>query len=436
MLRLATLLAILGAGGPVLAQPRVHRELIPDLDFAEAVAPGGGRTADWDGGARALWQGAAESGHTEAGGVTGLSGKLRAGERLERDSLMRMRSAVRWRATESGAVLAGLEGTHDLEARLGLGEPKRDRWGFDLRIDGHLDHSGGAAPALRRVERGPGALFAGDVGLEGAWRITNRATGAEAVGLSFPVGVRMSGVDYLDAAAALVGASTTGTRAAMAYQLYDRHALDGRVTLLSISRTRTRFELAETLAARAPVPPSMQRELTLTELRVGDLDIVFFDDDLLAGMRAHYGWAWLSEPGTERADNLFTFHYGVHVSDDDGRLGIGLGRNAAHTPDGGRLVADWRLELEGEVKLDRLNAAAGLGASWLDDVEHDDAATLGRYSLDTELYAPLGRGLELGLYHLTSYEPRATAGGSVDPWRQPEGWGVETGLFLRARGAD
>lgn len=434
------MLVILGAAAPVLAQPRVHRNLIPDLDFAEAVAPEGGRTFDWNKGPRALWQGAAEAGQADGGsGRLGVSGKLRWGERLERDTLMRMRSAIRWRPGESG-VLAGLEGTHELEARFGFGEPTRHRWGVELGVDGRVEHTGGATPALRPADRGPGALFAGGVGVEGAMRLTNRATGADAVGLTFPVGARLESLDYLDPGAAVAGTTTDTLHAAIAYQMYDRHALDGRVTMISLSRSRTRFEPGTLAAARlpaVPLPPRPTgRELALTELRVGELDVTFFDDGIMAGMRAHYGWAWMSEPGTERADNLFTFHYGVHVANDGTRFGIGLGRNPEHTPDGRRLLADWRLEIEGSRQIDTVQVAAGLGASWLDDVEHDEAPTLGRYSLDTEAFAPLGAGLELGLYHITSYEPRAAPGASFDPWLQRQGWAVETGLFLRARGGE
>jgi hypothetical protein len=69
--------------------------------------------------------------------------------------------------------------------------------------------------------------------------------------------------------------------------------------------------------------------------------------------------------------------------------------------------------------------------SWLNPTKGGptEVDTLVRYGMELEAFWKVAMGVEAGIYHANSYEPRVTG----DPWATPRRWAVESGGIVRLR---
>ena len=123
----------------------------------------------------------------------------------------------------------------------------------------------------------------------------------------------------------------------------------------------------------------------------------------------------------------------VHWRDQKGwplrKISFGLGRTPTHTPDGQRLVSEWRIEGEQSIESKRVVLGTRGGITWLSPLAGPNAPTLLGYALQLDAALKLGHGFEAGVYHASTYQPRLAG----DPWLSPRHWVIEAGALARYR---
>jgi hypothetical protein len=199
----------------------------------------------------------------------------------------------------------------------------------------------------------------------------------------------------------------------------------------------------EHVRIRRPLAPagsaSLDTEIRIAELGIGAHDFTFhIDHELLAILAVDFGWSWLqadTASGPLR-DNAFRMRLGTAAQWRDEtsewplrKVGIGIGRTPTYTPDGQRLVSEWRIEGEHGIETKRVVLAARGGITWLSPRAGASAETLVGYGAQLDAAYKLGAGIEAAVYHASTYQPRLAG----DPWGSPRHWTIEAGVLARYR---
>ena len=444
-------------GRDAAAQQHIHQPLIPELEIYESVAPESRHASDFannstdDDTDRLLWDVGTWLGSEQGVGPAPARayGALNWGQRHSQVTWLALRSHVRAAVpddTDRAAARESVEGRHRVVGRLGVGDPRQLPIGADAKVDARFDHVGGDdRRALSAIDIGRGGYTDMELFTELAARKTNRAHGADAAGMAFPVWVGMRRIGYLDPAAPVQEAVSRSVGGGFSFRMYDRHALDGTMTLLGLTYTRTDLIASPpapsaAAAAAAPTPDGIDTSYSVstvskTRLDVGHMQMAFYDREFVLAAEGGYGWEWLRDPAHDRAVNLFVANVGVSARDDHLGVALGLGRTGEHSADGRRFVADWRVGLDVDYMRQHMGGAVRAEASWLNDKERDhgdDPGILGRYAVNSELWYQLPRDLQVGVYDLATYQPIMRASNpSWDPWAHDRALAVEMGAFLR-----
>jgi hypothetical protein len=183
----------------------------------------------------------------------------------------------------------------------------------------------------------------------------------------------------------------------------------------------------------------LDTEVRSVELGLGTHELTFHvDHELLAVIAVDLGWTWLeADTAAGRlADSAFRMRLGTALEWRDGRgefplrrTGFGLGRVPTYTPDGQRLVSEWRLEVDHGLETRRFVLGARGGVTFLSPLAGPTADTLVGYGAQLDAAIKLGGGIEVGAYHASTYQPRLAG----DPWGSPRHWAIEAGVLARLR---
>lgn len=179
-------------------------------------------------------------------------------------------------------------------------------------------------------------------------------------------------------------------------------------------------------------------EVRIAELGLGAHDMTLhIDHEILAVIEGDLGWSWMEADTAQGriADNLFRMKLAAALKSIDEhsgrvrRLGLAIAREPGYTPDGQRLVADWRVDLAYAMETSAYVLAASGGISWPETLAGGAMPILPRYGSSIELFFKLGGGIEAGVYHATSYENQLAG----DPWSADRTWATEAGVLARYR---
>jgi hypothetical protein len=397
------------------AEDRVELVAIPDLQLVTPLYP----LDHYDGSRDQL--------------VAGLSlgAGLTDSERLAGAGALSLAARQSWlaaalRSELTGVAPATLRGHHRGIVDLRSNDP--DAIARELVVQGELDH--GDALALAPVHLGPGRRISGDVAADGRfglergrgdwmWVSTVHVDGGATRWLDSPA---------VERATRRGGGLAIGTI-----------PLDGEIPRGSIDLLRARVEQ---VSIQRPVAAAGAASLDTT-VRVVDVGFaadeltLHIDRDLLAVIDADLGWCWLEAEtarGLLQADApRIRLGTAVAWSSKPTRtrrhVGVAVARTPTYTPDGQRLVGDWRLELASGLESSSWVIEVRGGISWLKPVAGDPAPLSTRYGAQVELFIKLAQGLEIGAYHADAFEPPVAG----DPWGPPRAWWVETGVLARIR---
>jgi hypothetical protein len=109
-------------------------------------------------------------------------------------------------------------------------------------------------------------------------------------------------------------------------------------------------------------------------------------------------------------------------------FGAALAREPSYTPDGSRLVTEWRLEMAAERTTKRFVLGSRGVIAWLQPRDGlTPADTLIRYGIHSDAFYRIAGGFEVGVYHAASFEPPAA------PWETTRRWTTEVGALARWR---
>jgi len=308
----------------------------------------------------------------------------------------------------------------------------RSSWDDELvgsiAVTGGVDH--GLARGLVRPRLGVGNSSDANAAIDGMVRIGKdkgdfqwvaiaRADGGETHWLDAP------GVDRATRKAVTLGTGQT--------------SFDGELPRGSIDLLRGRIEHTRIQRPFAPAGSgSLDTNVRAVELGLGTHDFTLhIDHELLAIIAVDFGWTWLEADtgGSTLRDNAFRMRLGTAVNwrDEKGwplrKISFGLGRTPTHTPDGQRLVSEWRIEGEQSIESKRFMLGTRGGITWLTPLAGRSAATLLGYALQLDAAVKLGGGFEAGVYHASTYAPRLAG----DPWLSPRHWVIEAGALARYR---
>lgn len=222
-------------------------------------------------------------------------------------------------------------------------------------------------------------------------------------------------------------------------------SFDGELPRGSMDWLRGRVEHTQIRRPFAPASiggatASLDAGVRSVELGIGTHDLTLhIDHELLAIIGVDLGWTWLeADTGTGRlADSAFRMKLATGLDWlSAGRKGVrhvrfGVGRTPTYTPDGQRLVSEWRVETEQGVDTRHWALAARGGITWLTPLTPDvpGVNTLLGYAAQLDAAYRLGAGVEIGAYHASTYQPRVAG----DPWASPRHWTSETGVLARLR---
>ena len=441
--------------GPAAAQERIQVEIMPDLAFEEPALPRP-RSAK-DGKARVLWDVGAALGQTldgaQGAGDDGSGAfsegylRLRWGQRWSLERVAQLRSALQLYGREIDTISAGdaepqgfVDGRHRARVAFGF-EPRAGRkappMDVGLGIEGGFDHMTENRLALAPVDVAPGAHRDARVRVEVAPRFFDESGDSERAGFAIPITIAGRRVDYA-APAGVDSATSRRLGIGVAARMVDRQVARLDVTLMGMERAQTTYDLAPVPGAPMPPGPLPERLIDESTLYFGKLDLAIGGAEMVVSARGQTGWTWLRDPRTDRNTNLFTIDYGVQLSGDGKRVGLGFGRVARVAADGERFYADHRLELDMEWTAAPTGGSVRAVASWMTDRDRTgsmEPGLLERYAAHGEIHRALESGLHVGLYAVSAYEPdgRAWAAGS-DPWAAPAGWNHELGGFARWSG--
>lgn len=320
-------------------------------------------------------------------------------------------------------------GHHTALAELHSEEDKADGLGGAVALQATLDH--GEARALAPVRLGQGRYTNGDVGGEALLHLGKDKDDSVFVAQLFgELGTTRWDSPLLDHA----NRRSLGLGVGLSPQ-------DGELPRGAIDLLRGRVEhvsIARPVIAAGATQPIGPAEVRIAELGLGAHEMTLhIDHELLAVIEGDLGWSWIeADTAAGRIeDNLFRMKLATAVkwrtdqSRGARRFGIGLAREPGYTPDGQRLVVDWRTELTYAVDTPVYALKASGGISWIKSLAGEWAPMLPRYGSSVELFFKLGRGFEGGAYHATSFENQRAG----DPWATARNWGTEAGLLLRWR---
>ncbi|HEU4613422.1 MAG TPA: hypothetical protein VFS15_15125 [Kofleriaceae bacterium] len=414
-------LAVLGlvcAAATARAEDRVELAHVPDLGVVEQAFPLD-RHVPYEQRKRLGVTGSAALGIDAHGGAV-ASATAAAGQGTE-NVIAGLRSEL----------IAGPDGIVRGRHR-GLLELRSD-WDDDLvgslALSGRLDHGDARGLALPRL--GVGRHTDADVALDGMVRIGSDKGDFQWVAIARgEAGITR----WLDAPAldrANRRALTLGT---------GKTSFDGEIPRGSIDLIRGRVEHAQ---IRRPFVPagagSLDTEVRSVELGLGTHDLTFhIDHELLAVIAVDLGWTWLEADTSagRLAESAFRMRLGTGIEWRDERsefplrrIGVGLGRVPTYTPDGQRLVSEWRLELDQGLETRRFVLGARGGVTFLSPIAGRGADTLVGYGAQLDAAIKLGAGIEAGAYNASTYQPRLAG----DPWGSPRHWAIEAGVLARLR---
>ncbi len=216
---------------------------------------------------------------------------------------------------------------------------------------------------------------------------------------------------------------------------------DGELPRGAIDLLRGRVEhvtITRPIIAAGATAPIGSTDVRIAEIGVGAHEMTLhIDHELLAVIEGDLGWSWLEADTAEGRieDNMFRMKLATALkwrtdrSRGARRLGIAFAREPGYTPDGQRLVVDWRTDLAYGVETPVYSLTAAGGISWIGTHAGRWAPTQARYGSHVELFFKLGRGVEGGAYHATSFENQHAG----DPWATERTWSTEAGVLLRWR---
>lgn len=420
-MRRLPLLLLVVCSGSTAARAETWLDLapIPDLATLEPAypvcAPGDHRRTALDG---SLTLGFGDDAHAAATLAAGLRGEHVSGG-IASELQLRGRDVARGR--HRGRLLLQRWSDH------------ADDFGASLELDAQVDHGDGFG--LAPIALGPGPRDAALGRARGGFQLSDEdddfviIAGVEALaGASERPG--------FDRAIRRGGGLSLG-RAPIDGEL-PRGSVDflrGRVEHVSISRPVAAAAATDHTGASTAAPLG-DAEVRIVELGLGPHDLTFHvDRHVLAVLDIDLGWSWLeADTAAGRiAENMLRARWGgALVGGRAGaprRVGLTFGREPTYTPDGQRLVSEWRLALAAGIEQHRLSFDARGGISWATPIAGGGPADmLIRYGAQLEAFAKLGLGLEAGAQYAAWYEPAAG-----DPYAAPRRWTVEAALALRWR---
>ncbi|HEY5926367.1 MAG TPA: hypothetical protein VIV11_31995, partial [Kofleriaceae bacterium] len=193
-------------------------------------------------------------------------------------------------------------------------------------------------------------------------------------------------------------------------------SFDGELPRGSVDLLRGRVEHTRIQRPFAPAGAgSLDTIVRAVELGIGMHDFTLhIDHELLAVIAVDLGWTWLeaNTAGGTLRDNAFRMRLGAGIEWIDGRagwprrtIGFGLGRTPTHTPDGQRLVSEWRIEGEQRIETEHFVLGTRGGITWLTPIAGASAKTLLGYGVQLDAALKLGHGIEAGVYSATTYQP-------------------------------
>lgn len=216
---------------------------------------------------------------------------------------------------------------------------------------------------------------------------------------------------------------------------FDGELPHGRMDIL-----RARVEHAtithDVWAAGGPVRDTQVRTI---EVMTGLHELTgWIDHALLFAVTAQVGGVWIDSDraGGAIQNTFFKMQLGTHLKWRTRKrglreLGFAWAREPGPTPDGRHHVTDWRLELAAAAEDARLALSVRGGISWVSHASGGDSDpdTVKRYGSQVDAFVKLGMGVEVGGYHVMTYEPRVAG----DPWSAPRQFVTELGLMARWR---
>ncbi|HUS33323.1 MAG TPA: hypothetical protein VMZ53_32695 [Kofleriaceae bacterium] len=374
-----------------------------------------------------------QTGRTDGDARAAFMGSGALGLGYHSDSL-----TAAWRSELYGLSGRGVRGRHRglVQGRILIGGD----FGLVETVSANAEH--GDARALAPVRTGP----------------SERASGEAAVEVLVPLGKKKSDLQMVIVA----GASYGGT----AWETHDAPTLDsenhnttmigiaaapadgelprGRIDIvrLNIEGQRVRFRPGVMpIDMTQPIGPGNGgAETRHIDVLVGAKDMtLYIDHEMFAVFDAYLGGSWVEAENAAGTinDSLFNMRFATALkwkpkSDGDTRgLGVNISRNPTTTPDAQRILAEVRFELASSIESDSMLFGARAGISWLKPMEGGptQVETLVRYGMEVEAFWKLPMGVEAGIYHANSFEPRVTG----DPWATPRRWAVESGGIVRLR---
>jgi hypothetical protein len=428
-------------GAAAQAQDRIYLQDMPDLALYAPAAWGYHQRSDADewslhlGGGLSGWfdRGPAYDGHGAEAAAS-----LGAAWRADAANLVHLRSDLAALYLEPDGLEARLDARGHHRAR-GLLTLDQGDIGLAVEARHHLLHVGERPYALLPVELGPAPLVAESAKLS----IFPLFGGDES--FSFPLRYRLGLVNYQDGLAPIQRATTHELSSGLGLiPPRDDEFLAGSWELVGVSWSRTEFSPGaaaipapvQQQALRAPggggVGPHPIERVDLHLLKIDEM-VLDLDDALVAfSFSAGGSWLWQDGPGGD-SQGYFTSAGSVVARFPEGHIGFSFSQRGGWSPDGERLAAVTRLELDGEILIPEFEGA-GLSAraAWQafgGDAEAFDPAAH-EVAFHTSWWWSPARGARLGLYHLARYGQAP-----LDPvWsfddRQPV-WGHELGVALR-----
>jgi hypothetical protein len=218
---------------------------------------------------------------------------------------------------------------------------------------------------------------------------------------------------------------------------------DGEIPRGTLDLLRGRFEetaiAQRTTAALGGSTGPSAATVRMSEAAIGAHEFTLHvDREMMGIVTANVGWAWIESDGARNLSaDMFRMQLATHLKwwserrDGPRRLGLSVAREPGFTPDGQRLVGDWRVQVGTGFENTRGRFDARGALSWLTPIAGGDATantgTITRYGMQLDAALKLGGGLELAAYHAQWYEPS----GLVDPWSSGRAWSIESGAMLR-----
>lgn len=408
MLRPLAVFATLAAtAGAASAQDRVAMDDVPDVDLYAGARDGLAIElfAGTDGHRRFV-----DDVETDSG-VAAIAG-LRVGAQPDPNRRLYLRSDLA--LSDGGDDFFDVRGGHRLVALYGFGDPAPGRVFADVGVDHTFDHGAEPLPG-GPADVGPASFV--DSNLEvTSWigRMQDGKVGSKDIGQAAFAAVRRRDVHYFADSAPIDGASTIEVTAGFGVRPYHAMVLSGSRNVLWASRARTTIGEAT---------------IDRTEVWLGGKDLVLrIGDDLVVGLTQAVGWS-RTNAGGGRGASMLAIEDVASVRSRRASASLGFSRRPSLTPDGARLIADWRATAMVEaVSRTGVGGSVRVVANILDDLE-SDVDNARRYFFHHELFADVGGDTRVGLYHLARLAPpRNTA---WDPWDSDRRWSNDIGLFVR-----